>query len=175
MSVVELMILGFLSEEPAHGYKLRKQMAQLSGYARIISDGTLYPAIKRLVQAGLIKREPKEPTSTDARQTLAITQAGRARLEWRLSGANGLEITDANKFYVVMAFLSFLPSRTDRKKVLQRRLNFLDQPASFFYDGDVPLQLKDISDPYKRGILLSARATSRAERAWLKELIESLE
>ncbi len=56
--------------------------------------------------------------------------------------------------------------------MLRRRLEFLTQPASFFYDGDRPLGADDIADPYRRGILFSARAASRAERAWLRELLD---
>lgn len=169
------MILGFLSEGPAHGYKLRQQMERLNGYARTISDGTLYPAIKRLLQAGFIERDTRAAKSPSTRQMLRITATGRARLEKRLSEAAGHDISDTNRFYVVLAFLALLENSEERKRVLQLRLNFLSQPASFFYDGDTPLHIRDITDPYKRGMLLSAQATSRAERAWLKDLIESLE
>jgi hypothetical protein len=54
--------------------------------------------------------------------------------------------------------------------VLRRRLN-LEEPASFFYDGNRPLRAEDITDPYRHGILVVARATSRAERAWLREVL----
>jgi len=51
------------------------------------------------------------------------------------------------------------------------RLEFLEEPASFFYDGDQPLRAEEIADPYRRGMLLTARATSLAERAWLREAL----
>lgn len=34
MSLIEMMILGFLSERSMCGYELRKKMEQLQGYAR---------------------------------------------------------------------------------------------------------------------------------------------
>lgn len=70
------------------------------------------------------------------------------------------------------AFLSLLPEAEERNSVLRRRLDYLNQPASFFYDEDRPLRTTDITDPYRRGILLSARAASRAERAWIREALE---
>jgi hypothetical protein len=57
--------------------------------------------------------------------------------------------------------------------VLRRRLAFLEQPASFFYDGDRPLRAADVTDPYRTGVIVIARATSRAERAWLREVLGS--
>lgn len=165
------MILGFLADGPLHGYELRRRMEQLHGYARTISDGTLYPAITRLVADGSITRETGPGRAGAQRHTLHLTDAGRARLTQRLRDAAGHDITDGHRFFVVLAFLSKLPGPADRDAVLRRRLEFLSQPASFFYDGDRPLRAADIADPYRRGILLSARATSRAERAWLRELL----
>jgi hypothetical protein len=72
----------------------------------------------------------------------------------------------------VLAFLANVPDAGEREAVLRRRLDFLTQPASFFYDGDRPLRAADITDPYRRGILISARATSHAERAWLRQQLD---
>lgn len=166
------MILGFLAEQPLHGYELRRRMEQLHGYARTISDGTLYPAITRLAKAGLITRESEQGKAGAPRQTLHLTAQGRARLIERLRAADGHDITDGSRFFVLLSFLTHLPDQAERDAVLHRRLDFLDQPAGFFYDGDKPLRAADLTDPYRRGILLSARATSRAERAWIRELLD---
>ena len=165
------MILGFLAEGPLHGYLLRQRMEQLHGYARSISYGTLYPAIARLVARGLVRQDPAPGRAGADRQVLSLTDAGRASLEDRLRSASGHDITDGHRFMVVLAFLSLLPEQADRDEVLRRRLEFLSQPASFFYEGDRRLRADDITDPYRHGILISARATSRAERAWLTEML----
>jgi hypothetical protein len=55
--------------------------------------------------------------------------------------------------------------------VLRRRPAFLDQPASCFYDGDQPLRARQPTGPYRRGLLVIAGATSRAERAWLRDVL----
>lgn len=169
--MIETMILGFLAEGPLHGYELRRQMEQLHGYARTISDGTLYPAITRLAKAGFITRETEAGRAGAPRQTLHLTDAGRERLTDLLRGASGHDITDGSRFFVLLTFLSLLPEETERNAVLRRRLEYLEQPASFFYDGDKALRAADLADPYRRGILLSARATNRAERTWIREML----
>lgn len=169
--MIELMILGFLAEEELHGYLLRKRMEQLHGYARTISYGALYPAIGRLVARGFVHQDAAPGSAGANRQVLSLTPAGRESLEGRLRCAAGHDITDGHRFMVVLAFLSVLPEPRDRDAVLRRRLEFLSRPASFFYDGDRPLRADDIADPYRRGILVSARATSRAERAWLTDML----
>lgn len=166
------MILGFLAEGPLHGYELRRRMERLHGYARTISDGALYPAITRLVGDGLVTRHAESGKAAAQRQTLHLTDAGHRRLVERLRDASGHDITDGHRFFVVLAFLSKVPGAGERDAVLRRRLDFLTEPASFFYDGNRPLRADDITDAYRRGILISARATSRAERAWLRELLD---
>ncbi len=63
---------------------------------------------------------------------------------------------------------------SDRLAVLRRRLDFLTQSSSFFYDGDTPLRVADVADPYRRGILVTARATRAAEIAWLREQLDAV-
>ncbi|MFG3531009.1 PadR family transcriptional regulator [Streptomyces sp. NPDC047917] len=169
--MLELAILGFLAEGPLHGYQLRRRIAHLSGHVRPVSDGSLYPAINRLVGAGLLDRRAEPGASAAQRYTLSLTTAGHTELLRRLRDADGLEISDGTRYFTVLAFLSRLPDTADQHAVLRRRLVFLEQPASFFHDGDVPLGVEDTADPYRRGMLTIARATSRAERAWLREVL----
>lgn len=75
----------------------------------------------------------------------------------------------------MLAFLRHLDAPGPQAAVLRRRLAFLEEPASFFYDGDQPLRAEDLDDPFRRGILTIARATSRAELAWLRATIDSLD
>lgn len=167
------MILGFLAEGPKHGYDLRRRMEELYGYARPVSFGTVYPAITRLARAGLVHQHSEPGKAGAARVTLTLTDAGRLALHDRLRSATGTDVTDGNRFMVVLAFLSLLPVQAERNAVLQRRLDFLAQPASFFYDGDRPLKTDEIADPYRQGILVSAKATSRAERSWLTYMLSA--
>ncbi|MFF8596668.1 PadR family transcriptional regulator [Streptomyces sp. NPDC015220] len=169
--MLELAILGFLAEGPLHGYQLRRRIAHLSGHARPVSDGSLYPAINRLVHAGLLDRTAEPGASAAQRHTLNLTDAGRCELLRRLRDANGLDISDSTRFFTVLAFLSHLPDTADQHAVLRRRLEFLEEPASFFHDGDRPLGADDTDDPYRRGMLTIARATSRAERSWLRDVL----
>ncbi|MEU9313813.1 PadR family transcriptional regulator [Streptomyces sp. NPDC048256] len=167
--MLELAILGFLAEGPLPGHELRRRISQLTGYTRPVRDGSLYPAINRLPRAGLMERRA-DPAAGAARYVLSLTAAGRAEMLQRLRKPADHEITDFTRFYVVLAFLSHLPDVAEQHAVLRRRLEFLEEPASFFYDDERPLRAEEVADPYRRGMLLTARATSRAERrTWLRE------
>ncbi|MDQ0786817.1 DNA-binding PadR family transcriptional regulator [Streptomyces sp. B3I8] len=162
---------------PCGGTRCGGRIARLTGYVRPVSDGTLYPAINRLARAGLLERNP-EPGAGAGRYVLALTPAGRDEMLRRLRTPAEHEITDFTRFLVVLAFLSLLPDTAEQHAVLRRRLAFLEEPASFFAaddDGESgggrPLRAEEVDDPYRRGMLLTARATSRAERAWLREVL----
>ena len=47
-------ILGFLVDQPMHGYELRKRLSAMFGPVRRISYGSLYPCLKDLVAEGLL-------------------------------------------------------------------------------------------------------------------------
>lgn len=169
--MIDLMILGFLTEEPLHGYEIKRRIEQLHGHASPISDGTLYPAIARLLHDGMVVQETVEPGSR--RKTLSITKSGRIRLERMLRDAHGSDITDMNRFFIILAFLSVLPDENDRKRVLRRRLDYLVDAQSFFYKEGKPLHLRDIEDPYRQVILLSAKAVRDVQVAWLRKRLTS--
>jgi len=99
-----------------------------------------------------------------------VTQV-RGFADQRLRKPADHEITDNSRFFTIVAFLSLLPDTADQHAVLRRRLEFLEEPASFFYQGERPLRAEEVADPYRRGMLLVARATSHAERGWLHQVL----
>ncbi|GIH92444.1 PadR family transcriptional regulator [Planobispora siamensis] len=170
-----LSILGLLGEGPMHGYELKARIHRLSGHLRPVSDGALYPAITRLEKGGLVERHEEEGAGAARRQVLTLTDAGRAELLRRLREPADLDISDQTRFFGLLTFLSQLPGRADRARVLRRRLAFLETPASFFYEEDRPLRAEEVPDPFHRGMLLIARATGDAEKRWLRETLAELE
>ncbi|MEU6146691.1 PadR family transcriptional regulator [Streptomyces sp. NPDC047081] len=173
--MLELSILGFLAEQPLHGYELKERIKALSGHVRPVSDGALYPAITRLVTAGKLDQRTEPGASAAPRRILSLTDTGRADLLERLRSPKQAEITDHVRFNTVLAFLRHLPDRREQAAVLRRRLDFLETPSSFFYDGGKPVRAEDGGDLFREGMLRVARATGRAERAWLREAIDLLE
>ena len=53
-ATLELAVLGLLHDSPLHGYELRKRLNLLLGWTRLLSYGSLYPALKRMLRAGLV-------------------------------------------------------------------------------------------------------------------------
>ncbi|WP_329548114.1 PadR family transcriptional regulator [Streptomyces sp. NBC_01356] len=173
--MLELSILGFLSEEPLHGYELKERIKALSGHVRPVSDGALYPAITRLITAGKLDQHAEPGSSAAPRRILSLTDKGREDLLERLRHPKQTEITDQVRFNTLLAFLRHLPDPREQAAVLRRRQEFLETPASFFYRDGSPVRAEETDDLFRQGMLRVARATGEAERKWLAEAIAQLE
>jgi len=74
-----LLILASLANQPRHGYALMKDIARLSHGRVRMSTGTLYGALRRLLEDAWIERHAQEDTSRE-KQAYRLTAAGRAQL-----------------------------------------------------------------------------------------------
>jgi DNA-binding PadR family transcriptional regulator len=74
---VKFPILGFLMEAEATGYDLKQRFQDPVGFFYRVSDGSIYPALKKLARDGLVKLRT-ERRGRRARKIYAITPRGRA-------------------------------------------------------------------------------------------------
>jgi PadR family transcriptional regulator, regulatory protein PadR len=75
-----LLILASLASTPRHGYALMKDIEALSSGRVRMSTGTLYGALRRLLEGQWIERFERADTSRE-KQTYRLTAEGRRQLE----------------------------------------------------------------------------------------------
>jgi DNA-binding PadR family transcriptional regulator len=73
------LILISLAEQPRHGYALLQDIQSLSNERVTLSTGTLYGALRRLLEDGLIERFEQEDRSRE-KQAYRLTLQGRQLL-----------------------------------------------------------------------------------------------
>ena len=78
-----LLILTSLADAPRHGYALMKDIEALSEGRVRLSTGTLYGALRRLLEDRWIERFEQKDTSRD-KQTYRLTPAGQGQLAHEL-------------------------------------------------------------------------------------------
>jgi PadR family transcriptional regulator, regulatory protein PadR len=69
-------VLASLLDGPLHGYAIVKQTAELSGGRVRLSTGTLYGALDRLADEGLILPGPDEVVNGRVRRVYTLTAGG---------------------------------------------------------------------------------------------------
>ena len=75
---IKFPVLGFLMDAEMTGYDLKRQFQESVGFFYRVSDGSLYPALKKLARDGLVTMR-NERHGKRARKVYAITARGRER------------------------------------------------------------------------------------------------
>jgi DNA-binding PadR family transcriptional regulator len=75
-----LLILVSLAGEPRHGYSILKDVERMSNGRVVLSTGTLYGALRRLLDDEWIERF-EERESSRGRQAYRLTPVGRRSLQ----------------------------------------------------------------------------------------------
>lgn len=127
--ILEFAILGVLAEGPQHGYELRKRLTAILGPFRPLSFGSLYPALHRLQERGLIEATgaAAEPAtrSRRSRVSYAVTTAGAdAFSAW--ANEPGPDAWDDEGFATRMAFFARTEARV-RLRILEGRRSRLEE------------------------------------------------
>jgi PadR family transcriptional regulator, regulatory protein PadR len=90
---LDLLILKTLDTGPMHGWGISLRIQDVSGEVLQVNQGSLYPALHRLEQQGLISAEWGNSENNRQAKFYALTRAGRRQLDqetrnWeRLAGA----------------------------------------------------------------------------------------
>ncbi len=71
--MIDLAILGLLTEQELHGYELKKRLGELLSNRASISFGSLYPALARLEAHGAVKAVEQRTTVPSAPMTGSLT------------------------------------------------------------------------------------------------------
>lgn len=82
---LDLLILKTLSRAPLHGYGIAQSIKQLSDDVLTVEEGSLYPALQRLLLQGWVKGEWKKTETNRRARYYTLTAAGRKQLGIELS------------------------------------------------------------------------------------------
>jgi PadR family transcriptional regulator PadR len=82
---LEMMVLQSLRRQPMHGYALVQHIKQRSKDLLQVEEGSLYPALQRMLKDNLVKAEWETSASHRRVRTYRITPAGIKHLEREVS------------------------------------------------------------------------------------------
>jgi len=82
---LEMMILQSLRRQPMHGYALVQHIKHRSNDLLQVEEGSLYPALQRMLKEDLLKAEWETSPANRRVRTYRITPAGIRHLEREVS------------------------------------------------------------------------------------------
>jgi len=76
-----MLVLRVLSTEPLHGYAIAQRIHTLSREELSVEEGSLYPALQKLLLKGWVSASPAISDTGRAVREYRITRAGERQLE----------------------------------------------------------------------------------------------
>jgi DNA-binding PadR family transcriptional regulator len=153
-----------------HGYELRKRLNLMLGWSRVLSYGSLYPTLKKLLRATFIEESPGELTITNRpRIVYAVTDAGHREFE-RLMSEVGPTAWEDDNFDIRFAFFG----RTDmeiRLRVLEGRRSRLQERLTRV-QKELQLTQAEV-DRYSAELQRHGVESVEREVRWLSDLINA--
>ena len=77
---LELLVLKALSLEPMHGWGIGNRITQLSSDVFIVQQGSLYPALQRMLRKGWIRSEWRASDNNRRARYYLLTREGARQL-----------------------------------------------------------------------------------------------
>ena len=152
-----------------HGYELRKRLNLMLGWGRVLSYGSLYPALKKMLRGALIEETATTTVSRRPRIVYQLTEAGNAEFE-RLMSEVGPTAWEDDTFDIRFAFFG----RTDmeiRLRVLEGRRSRLQERLERV-QKELAMTQKEV-DRYAAELQRHGVESVEREVRWLSELINA--
>jgi PadR family transcriptional regulator PadR len=86
---LDMLILKTLTRAPLHGYGIAQSIKRVSDAVLTVEEGSLYPALQRLLLQGWVKAEWRKTETNRRARYYTLTAAGRKQL--------GIEVSEFQK------------------------------------------------------------------------------
>jgi DNA-binding PadR family transcriptional regulator len=171
---VKHAILGFLVDQPMHGYELKRKLSPALPRERQMNDGVLYPLLKRMEQEGLVRKRVERGESGRDRNVFHVTPNGRREFERWLRSSDGESDEATYDFLVGHPFLTkcLFFDRLEPGEVKEKLRDQLDDSArkletfKAIREGMVAREV----DPYRIAVLDLGIAQQKERVRWLKRM-----
>lgn len=190
--MIDLALLGLLSESNLHGYELKKRLREIMGPLSSVSFGSLYPALARLERDGLVVAvEVADSPGSSAtipmtgslsgeaaafragpfrsvrgsrnKKVYAISPAGRLRLAELIADPS----SDERSFNLKLAFCRWIEPEVRLSLLERRRMTLLE----CLNEGRKSITAGERADRYVKSLIEHHTESTERDIAWIDRLI----
>jgi DNA-binding PadR family transcriptional regulator len=125
LTLLEYVVLGLISVQPQSGYSIINFFTPEGMYSWSASPGSIYPILKRLEKADIIRGELEMEHETRARKVYTLSPSGEELLnEWLRRVPSVLPLYEQRE--IAMWRFQFMEGRLSRREVLKWIDEYLD-------------------------------------------------
>lgn len=82
---LEMLVLKILTLEPMHGWGVSVRLRQISGDVFEVQQGSLYPALQRMLRRGWLRSEWRATENNRRARYYELTRTGRRQLDAQMA------------------------------------------------------------------------------------------
>jgi DNA-binding PadR family transcriptional regulator len=169
-------VLGFLMDQPMHGYALKRALSPALPPEQRVNDGILYPLLKRMEGEGLVRKRVEAGSGARTRHVFHVTTRGQRAFEAWLAGAEDESDEVAYDFLVGHPFLakSLFFARLEPREVrakFERQLGDCSRKLDKFFSIREGMVARGV-DSYRIAVLELGIAQQKEKQRWLKRMIK---
>jgi DNA-binding PadR family transcriptional regulator len=168
-------VLGFLIDQPMHGYALKRALSPALPPTQQMNDGILYPLLKRLEADGLVRKRIEQGRGGRKRHVFHPTPKGRREFERWLAGPDDESDEVAYDFLLGHPFLtkclffaSLAPDQV-RAKLRAQLADCSEKLATF--EGIRARMVERGVDAHRIAVLDLGIAQHKEKERWLRRMI----
>lgn len=167
-------ILGFLVDQPMHGYELKRALSPALPPGQRVNDGIIYPLLRRMESEGLIRKKVEPGGNRPDRHVFHPTEHGRRAFEAWLRGSSDEQDEVSYDFMLGHPFLAkclffrdLSPAQVCAK--LESQLSGSQEKLRMFESIRADMVSRGV-DPYRVAVLDLGIAQQKEKVRWLKRM-----
>lgn len=174
--MTNLIILALLRERPMHGYELQQtiQTSRVDTWANLLS-GSIYYALSKMEQDGLVRTEAEERTGARLRKIYAITEKGEA--EFQRMVRDSLTVNPhsvKSDFSLALSWVELVP-KEESIPLLRQNLQQLEQTLELWRYGREVKGAHGVLNAFTEASFDNAMALMELDISYLKRIIQLVE
>jgi len=169
MTILEITILGIVTENPSHAYNIEKIITERGIRERTnIGFSTIYAILNKMQESGLLESSFEPQKNLPGRRIYTITPKGRQRFYEEIIKALSQPQRQPSLFETGLTY-----SKTLRKEDLKEALSLYDTELGRQIQTKVRelTDLQNLADQIKRALLTRPLVLLQTERKWVRELM----
>ena len=176
---MKFTVLGFLIDQPMHGYALKRALSPALPPQQQMNDGILYPLLNRLETDGLVRKRVERGRGGRARHVFHPTAKGRRAFERWLGGPDDErdEVTYdfllGHPFLTKCLFFSSLTPAQVRAKLADQLADCAEKLATF--EAIRARMVERGVDTYRVAVLDLGIAQLKEKERWLQRMTRESE
>jgi DNA-binding PadR family transcriptional regulator len=168
-------ILGFLVDQPMHGYELKRKLSPALPREQRVNDGVLYPLLRRMEADGLVRKRVERRESGRDRNVFHVTARGRREFDRWLHSSDDEADEATYDFLFGHPFLTkcLFFARLEPDVVAHKLAAQLDDSTrkfETFREIRQGMVARDV-DPYRIAVLDLGIAQQKERVRWLKRTV----